>query len=76
MSVVNTARQVGEVIGIALLGTLVAHRATFISGLHMAVVLGGAAFLAGCALTLSAADRRRPATPVTQAADQDPERCR
>lgn len=51
--VVNAARQVGGVIGIALLGALVARRATFIAGLHVAVIIGGAAFLIGCGLTLA-----------------------
>jgi DHA2 family methylenomycin A resistance protein-like MFS transporter len=52
--VINAALQVGGVIGIALLGALVAHRATFISGLHAAVIIGGAAFLLGCGLTMAA----------------------
>ena len=55
--VINAARQVGGVIGIALLGALVAHRASFISGLHAAVVIGGAAFLVGCGLTIAAVGR-------------------
>jgi DHA2 family methylenomycin A resistance protein-like MFS transporter len=57
--VINAARQVGGVIGIALLGALVAHRATFISGLHAAVIIGGAAFLLGCGLTIAAVGRGR-----------------
>jgi DHA2 family methylenomycin A resistance protein-like MFS transporter len=57
--VVNTFRQVGGVIGIALLGALVAHRPTFIPGLHTAVVIGGAAFLLGCALALAAVGRQQ-----------------
>jgi hypothetical protein len=40
MSVVNTARQVGEVIGIALLGALVAHRATFTPVVHSRSLTG------------------------------------
>lgn len=59
--VINAARQVGGVIGIALLGALVAHRATFVAGLHEAVVIGGAAFLLGCGLTLAAVERQRQA---------------
>lgn len=48
---INAARQVGGVIGVALLGSLVAHRASFLSGLHLGVVIAGAAFLAGAGLT-------------------------
>ena len=57
--VINAARQVGGVIGIAVLGALVARRATFLPGLHAAVVIGGAAFLFGCGLTIAAVGRRR-----------------
>ncbi|MGH9128720.1 MAG: DHA2 family efflux MFS transporter permease subunit [Acidimicrobiales bacterium] len=57
---INAARQVGGVIGIALLGALVAHRRSFVSGLHGAVAIGGAAFLLGCALTLLFVEPGRP----------------
>lgn len=57
--VVNAIRQVGGVIGIALLGTLVAQRASFIPGLHVAVTSAVSVFLLGCALTLVAVERRR-----------------
>ena len=57
--IINAARQVGSVIGIALLGALVARRTTFISGLHVAVIIGGAAFLLGCGLTIAAVGGRR-----------------
>lgn len=43
-AVFNAARQVGSAVGVALLGTLVAHR--FISGLHTGVAAGGIGFLA------------------------------
>lgn len=56
--VINAARQVGGVIGIALLGALVSRRATFITGLHVAVIVGAAAFFLGCGLTVVAVDRR------------------
>jgi len=58
--VVNTARQVGGALGVALLGTLVSHRVYFIPGLHMAVVIGGAAFLLGCALSVAFVERLTP----------------
>jgi DHA2 family methylenomycin A resistance protein-like MFS transporter len=50
--VVNTARQVGGVVGVALLGTLVSHRTRFIPGLHVSVVIAAAAFFLGCTLTV------------------------
>lgn len=51
--VVNAARQVGGVIGIALLGALVSGTgAMFVSGLRLAMVLAGAAFLLGALITM------------------------
>jgi MFS transporter, DHA2 family, methylenomycin A resistance protein len=46
--VINTARQVGGVIGVALLGTLVAHRAGFATGLRESMLIAGCAFAVGC----------------------------
>jgi DHA2 family methylenomycin A resistance protein-like MFS transporter len=48
--VVNASRQVGSVIGVALLGTLVAG-ASFVGGLRIAMIVAAAAFLAGAAIT-------------------------
>ncbi len=49
--VLNSARQVGGVLGVALLGTLVvAHRSSFIQGLHVGMLIAGSAFLLGAAL--------------------------
>ncbi len=48
---VNAARQVGGVLGVAVLGTLVASRATFVTGLHIAMVIAAVAFLLGALLT-------------------------
>lgn len=56
--VVNTARQVGGVLGVALLGTLVSHRVGFVPGLHVAVAIAGAAFLLGCGLSVAFVERR------------------
>ena len=51
--VLNSARQVGGVIGVALLGTLVAaHRSSFIRGLHIGMLIAGVAFLFGAILVL------------------------
>lgn len=48
--VVNAARQTGSVIGVALLGALVSGGTELVSGLHVALVAAGLAFLAGFAL--------------------------
>ncbi len=51
--VINAARQVGGVVGIALLGELVSGAgAAFVSGLRVAMVLAGAAFLLGAVVTV------------------------
>jgi DHA2 family methylenomycin A resistance protein-like MFS transporter len=48
---INAARQLGGLIGIAILGTLVTgHRTDFIAGLHTAVIIAGAAFWLGAAI--------------------------
>jgi DHA2 family methylenomycin A resistance protein-like MFS transporter len=48
---INAARQLGGVIGIAVLGALVAGGgAGFIGGLHVAVIIAGAAFWLGAAI--------------------------
>jgi len=47
----NAARQAGGVIGVALLGTLVAHRAGFHGGLRAAMAIAAAAFALGAGLT-------------------------
>jgi DHA2 family methylenomycin A resistance protein-like MFS transporter len=57
---INASRQVGGVIGVALLGALVSGSATFIPGLRIAVIIAGAAFLTGAAIT-AATVRRHPA---------------
>ena len=50
--VINAGRQVGGVLGVALLGTPVSG--AFVSGLHAAVAVAGASFLAAAAVTLVA----------------------
>ncbi|MDR0358728.1 MAG: MFS transporter [bacterium] len=48
---INAARQVGGVVGVALLGALVAGpRPGFMLGFHIAVVIAGLAFLTGAAI--------------------------
>jgi MFS transporter, DHA2 family, methylenomycin A resistance protein len=56
----NTARQVGSALGVAVAGSLLASRAGFLPGLHLALAVSGAAFLAGVLVTLAWVDRRRP----------------
>ncbi len=48
----NAARQVGGVIGVALLGTLVASRATFLPGLRAGMVIAAGVFILGAILTV------------------------
>ena len=59
--VVNAARQSGSVLGVALLGTLVAGRTTFITGLHVGLVIAAGAFFAGEVITFFGVDRRKEA---------------
>lgn len=40
--VLNTARQVSSVIGVALLGSLIANRRQFVPGLHLALCISAA----------------------------------
>ncbi|MHB1510894.1 MAG: MFS transporter [Acidimicrobiales bacterium] len=60
----NTSRQLGGVIGVALLGTLVAHRDTFISGLRSDMVIAGAVFALGALLTARWIKSTGAATPT------------
>jgi DHA2 family methylenomycin A resistance protein-like MFS transporter len=48
---VNAARQVGSVIGVALLGALVGNGASDVAGIRLAMVIAAVAFLAGALLT-------------------------
>ncbi|MGP7996929.1 MAG: MFS transporter [Streptosporangiaceae bacterium] len=57
---VNTARQVGSALGVAVAGSLLSGRAGFRPGLHLALAVSGTAFLAGVPVTLAAVDRGRP----------------
>jgi len=66
-AVLNASRQVGGVVGIALLGALIGtHGARgpaavehFVSGFHKGLALAGLAFLAGSVLSFVAIDRDR-----------------
>lgn len=48
---VNAARQVGGVIGVALLGSLIAQRASFLAGLHGGMIIAAGAFFLGACIT-------------------------
>jgi DHA2 family methylenomycin A resistance protein-like MFS transporter len=63
---INAARQVGGVIGVALLGAPVSGSATFIPGLRIAVIIAGAAFLTGAVLTAVTIHRRPGQDPPEQ----------
>lgn len=43
----NVSRQVGGVIGVAILGTLVGNQQTFLSGMHLAFVIAGGVLVIG-----------------------------
>ena len=58
---INASRQVGGVIGVALLGAVVSGSATFIPGLRIAVIVAGAAFLSSAVLTFVTVRRAKPA---------------
>ncbi|HET8841141.1 MAG TPA: MFS transporter, partial [Ktedonobacteraceae bacterium] len=51
-AVLNTFRQVGQVLGIALLGSFVTGHTASISGQQIALWLGSAAFLLGCIIAV------------------------
>jgi MFS family permease len=55
--VVNAARQSGGVLGVALLGSMVHTRATFIPGLHVGLVIAAGAFFAAAAVTFRGTER-------------------
>lgn len=50
-AVLNASRQVGGVLGVALLGSLVSRRSSFVPGMHVALGIAGAAFLVGFVLS-------------------------
>jgi MFS transporter, DHA2 family, methylenomycin A resistance protein len=57
--VINAARQAGGVLGIALLGSLVHARASFIPGMHAGLCVAAAAFFAGAVVTFWSVERAR-----------------
>jgi DHA2 family methylenomycin A resistance protein-like MFS transporter len=63
---INAARQVGGVIGVALLGTLVASRAAFIPGMHAGLAIAAAAFFLGAAVTALTVQTKRSSRPTSR----------
>lgn len=63
--VINAARQLGSVLGVAILGGLAGHGADLVPGMRVALVLAGAAFLLAAALT--AVGVRQHATATARA---------
>jgi DHA2 family methylenomycin A resistance protein-like MFS transporter len=59
----NVSRQVGGVIGVAILGTLVGNQQTFLSGMHLAFVIAGGVLvlaLVAAGVFMSERNRRQP----------------
>jgi MFS transporter, DHA2 family, methylenomycin A resistance protein len=56
--VINASRQTGGVTGVALLGTLVAGPAAFVSGMHLAMATAGGTFLLGAGVAALTVDPR------------------
>lgn len=48
----NTSRQVGSLIGVAVFGTILNTATSFITGMHIGLVIGGVAFVLGCIAAL------------------------
>lgn len=59
----NSSRQVGSLIGVAIFGSLIADQNRFISGMHVALVLGGAIFLAASLFTMVFVSHSSSAVP-------------
>jgi DHA2 family methylenomycin A resistance protein-like MFS transporter len=56
---INTARQVGGALGVAVAGSLVSGAVGFVPGLHVALAVCGGAFLLGAVITAATVDRDR-----------------
>lgn len=59
--VLNSARQTGSVIGVALFGTLIAKDATFMVGVRTALGLAVGLLLASAAIAMGARSQRKAA---------------
>lgn len=64
--ILNTSRQVGGLLGVAFLGSLVKMSHSFIDGMHLALVTAGGAQLFGCVITLLYVQRGQLPPKVTR----------
>jgi DHA2 family methylenomycin A resistance protein-like MFS transporter len=55
----NSSRQLGAVLGVALLGTIAGASGSFVAGMHAALIVAAVALLAGGVLALAYLGRRR-----------------
>jgi DHA2 family methylenomycin A resistance protein-like MFS transporter len=60
----NVSRQVGGVLGVAILGTLVGNQQTFISGMHLAFVIAGGMLVLALIAAWVFVRTRRETTPI------------
>jgi DHA2 family methylenomycin A resistance protein-like MFS transporter len=63
---INTARQVGGALGMAVAGSLVSGAMGFVPGLHVALAVCGGAFLLGAMITAVTVGRRPGDPPATR----------
>src|SRR5947209_7766756 len=66
--VLNTCRQVGGALAVAVFGMLIAHRETFVQGMQISLMIAAVLLLVTAAVTLQLASRRGDGTlrkPVT-----------
>jgi MFS transporter, DHA2 family, methylenomycin A resistance protein len=66
-AVLNAGRQVGSVLGVALLGTLVSSSQGFVPGMRVALVIAGTAFLAVCTLSYFGIHETKESASATRA---------
>jgi DHA2 family methylenomycin A resistance protein-like MFS transporter len=72
---INTARQVGGALGVAVAGSLVSGAIGFVPGLHVALAVCGGAFLLGAVVT-AATVGRNAATAGRNRAGREPAKAR
>ncbi len=63
--VLNSARQTGSLIGVALFGSLISQRSRFLHGLHGALLISAAAVLIGCCLAVLIRSKTRAKADYT-----------
>ena len=60
----NTSRQIGGALAVAVFGALLAHRGTFVHGVHISLLLAAAVVLTAAAVSLRLRPTRREAPAV------------